>query len=79
MKTGNEIWRDRNPYIWVGLCLLIVGVALVLMATLVLGFLVWLAALGICLLILSFIMLALAEDSPGHISTGESSPHGNGV
>ena len=64
MKTGNDIWRGRNPYIWGGLCLLIVGAALVLTAIIVLGFLVWLTALGICLLIISFIMLALARTVP---------------
>lgn len=62
--TGNRFRSGRNPYTWVGLCLLIVGAALGLTAFFVLGFVVWLTALGIALLIISFILLALARTIP---------------
>jgi len=64
VKNGKRILSGRNPYIWVGLCLLVVGVTLVLTAIFVLGMLTWLTALGISLLIISFIMIALSRTVP---------------
>lgn len=55
---------ERNPYTWCGLGLLVAGVALSLIAFLVLSAQAWLMALGIATLILSFILLALARTVP---------------
>lgn len=55
--------RNKNPYTWSGLGLLITGVMLSLPAFFIFH-LVWLAALGICMLILSFILLALGKAIP---------------
>lgn len=79
MKTRNEISSGRNPYIWAGLFLLMGGTVLVLTAIFVLGFLVWLIALGISLLIISFIILALSKAAPDVPPSGESTHHGNRV
>jgi len=53
----------RNPYIWAGLSLLIAGVLISLTAHFILQ-LTWLTAMGICMLILSFILLALGRTIP---------------
>ncbi|MDD4858732.1 MAG: hypothetical protein PHR56_00790 [Dehalococcoidales bacterium] len=55
--------RTKNPYIWAGLALLITGLILFPPAYFVLE-VTWLAALSICLLILSFILLALGSTVP---------------
>ena len=53
----------KNPYTWAGLSLLIAGSLLFLSAFFILH-LIWLTALGISMLILSFIFLALARTIP---------------
>lgn len=53
----------RNPYIWAGLGLLVVGSLVCLSAYLIFG-LIWLTALGISMLILSFILLILGRTIP---------------
>lgn len=53
----------KDPYTWPGLGLLIAGGLISLFAYLVLD-LIWLTALGLCLLILSFIILALGRTIP---------------
>jgi hypothetical protein len=55
--------RNRNPYIWSGLGLLIAGGLISLPACFIFH-LVWLTALGICTLILSFILIALGKAIP---------------
>ncbi|MFH1169225.1 MAG: hypothetical protein V1691_00885 [Chloroflexota bacterium] len=54
---------NKNPYTWTGLSLLIAGTMVSLTAYLALH-LTWLTALGICMLILSFITLALGNTIP---------------
>jgi len=54
---------SRNPYIWAGLGLLVVGSLVCLSAYLIFG-LIWLTALGISMLILSFILLVLGRTIP---------------
>ena len=54
---------NKNPYTWAGLGLLIAGSLVSLSAYFILA-LIWLTALGICLLILSFILLALGRTIP---------------
>lgn len=54
---------NKNPYIWAGLSLLIAGSLVSLLAYFIL-LLTWLTALGICMLILSFILLALGRTIP---------------
>lgn len=54
---------NKNSYIWAGLGLLIAGSVLFLSAYFVLN-VVWLMALGICMLILSFILLVLGRTIP---------------
>jgi len=54
---------NRNPYTWAGLGLLITGILVSLLAYFILS-LTWLTALGICMLILSFILLALGRTLP---------------
>jgi hypothetical protein len=54
---------NRNPYIWAGFGLLVTGVVIFLPAYFVFH-LNWLAALGICMLILAFILLALGRAIP---------------
>lgn len=54
---------NKNSYTWTGLSLLVAGGLISLPAYLILH-LVWLTALGICLLILSLILLALGKATP---------------
>lgn len=54
---------NKNPYTWAGLGLLIAGSLVSLFAYFVLT-LTWLTALGICMLILSFILLSLGRTIP---------------
>ena len=54
---------NKNPYIWSGLSLLIAGGMISLLSHFILN-LVWLTALGICLLILSFILITLGKSVP---------------
>ena len=54
---------NKNPYTWTGLSLLIAGSLTSLFAYFILA-LTWLTALGICMLILSFILLALSRAIP---------------
>jgi hypothetical protein len=54
---------NRNPYIWSGLGLLIAGGLIAVSAYFVFG-LVWLTATGICMLILSFILIAMGKAIP---------------
>ena len=54
---------NKNPYTWAGLCLLITGSLISLLAFFVLN-LIWLTALGICMLILSFILITLGKTIP---------------
>ncbi len=53
----------KNPYTWTGLSLLIAGCLISLPAYFILH-LIWLTALGICQLILSFILIALGKSIP---------------
>ena len=54
---------EKNPYIWSGLGLLIAG-GLVSLPAYLIFHLTWLTALGICMLILSFILVALGKAVP---------------
>lgn len=54
---------NKNPYTWTGLGLLIAGVLIALPAYFVFHQ-IWLTALGICMLVLSFILLALGRTIP---------------
>jgi len=54
---------NKNPYTWAGLSLLVAGV-LVFLSSLFILRLTWLTALGISMLILSFILLALGRSVP---------------
>jgi hypothetical protein len=54
---------NRNPYTWSGLGLLLAGALISLTACLIFH-LTWLTALGICTLILSFILIALGKAIP---------------
>ena len=54
---------NRNPYTWAGLGLLIAG-SLVALSAYFIFLLTWLTALGIAMLILSFILLALGRTIP---------------
>lgn len=68
MLTGTKENRkikllNKNAYTWAGLGLLIAGVLISLIAYFILA-LVWLTALGICLLILSFVLLTLGRTIP---------------
>lgn len=54
---------NKNPYTWAGLGLLIAGSLVSLLAYFILH-LVWLTALGICMLILSFILIVLGKTIP---------------
>ena len=54
---------NKNPYTWAGLSLLIAGSLVSLSAYFIL-LLTWLTALGICMLILSFILLTLGRTIP---------------
>ena len=54
---------SKNPYIWAGLGLLVVGSLVGLSAYFLLG-ITWLTAFGISMLILSFILLALGRTIP---------------
>jgi hypothetical protein len=54
---------SKNPYIWTGLSLIIIG-ALLIPVSLFLFTFTWLTALGIAVLILSFILLALGRTIP---------------
>ena len=53
----------KNPYIWAGLGLLAAG-SLVFLSSYFILLITWLTALGICMLILSFIFLALGRTIP---------------
>jgi len=53
----------RNPYIWTGLSFIILG-AVAILASLFLFSFTWLMAMGIAVLILSFILLALGRTIP---------------
>ncbi|HEY82604.1 MAG TPA: hypothetical protein G4O01_04880 [Dehalococcoidia bacterium] len=53
----------KNPYTWAGLGLLITGGLVALFAHFILG-LTWLAALGLCMVILGAILLALGRAIP---------------
>lgn len=55
--------RHRNPYVWAGFGLLVAGGLISATAYFVLN-IVWLTALGIAMLILSFICLALGRTIP---------------
>lgn len=61
-STGMET-RSKNPYTWASLGLLTAGSLVSLLAYFILA-LTWLTALGICMLILSFILLALGRTIP---------------
>ena len=54
---------NRNPYTWTGLALLIAGVMVSLPAYFIFH-VIWLTALGICMLILSLILIALGKAIP---------------
>jgi hypothetical protein len=53
----------KNPYTWAGLGLLIAGGLVSLPAYFIFN-LIWLTALGICMLVLSFILIALGKAIP---------------
>ena len=55
--------RNTNPYIWVGVSLLISG-GLLLASSYFIFLITWLTALGLAMLILSFILLALGRTIP---------------
>ncbi len=55
--------KSRNTYTWAGLGLLIAGGLITLPAYFIFH-LIWLTALGICMLILSFILIALGKAVP---------------
>ena len=55
--------RGKNSYIWSGLALLIAGILLSLPAFFIFNQ-VWLSATGLCMLIMSFILLALGRAVP---------------
>jgi len=63
VRQGRARLGNKNPYTWSGLSLLIAGVMISLPAYLVFH-LIWLTALGICMLILSFILIALGRAIP---------------
>jgi len=54
---------SKNPYTWAGLGLLIGGILIFLTAYFIFS-LIWLTTLGICMLILSFILIALGRAVP---------------
>lgn len=54
---------NKNPYTWSGLGLLISGIIIGICAYFVLD-IVWLTALGICMIILSIILIALGKSVP---------------
>jgi hypothetical protein len=54
---------NRNPYLWSGLGLLIAS-GLISLPAYFIFHLIWLTALGICMLILSFILIALGKAVP---------------
>jgi len=60
-EDRGKVRTDRNAYTWTGLGLLVAGAIVVLASMLVLSSLVWLTALGIAMLIIAFILLALAR------------------
>jgi hypothetical protein len=55
--------KNKNPYTWSGLGLLIAG-GMVFLPAYFIFHLIWLTALGICMLILSFILIALGKAVP---------------
>jgi hypothetical protein len=55
--------KNINAYIWAGLSLLVAGAIVTLSAYYIFSF-IWLTALGICMLILSFILVALGKAIP---------------
>jgi hypothetical protein len=54
---------EKNPYIWSGVGLLITG-SLIFLAAYFIFHLIWLTAIGICMLTLSFVLLALGKSVP---------------
>ena len=54
---------NKNPYVWTGLGLLVAG-SLVFLSSYFILLLTWLTALGISMLILSFILLNLGRTIP---------------
>ena len=65
-EVNTKVERDtvrQNPYTWAGLGLLVAGTLVSLSAYFIFG-LTWLTALGISMLILSFILLALGRTIP---------------
>ncbi|UCB42295.1 MAG: hypothetical protein JSV77_07460 [Dehalococcoidales bacterium] len=60
----DKVRTDKNAYTWTGLGLLVAGTIVVLTSMLILSSLVWLTALGIAMLIMAFILLALARTIP---------------
>jgi hypothetical protein len=54
---------NKNPYTWTGLGLLIAG-GLISLSGYFIFHLIWLTALGICMLILAFILIALGKAVP---------------
>ena len=62
MGKGRRVPK-KNPYTWAGLCLLVVGIFLSLTSYLVFA-ITWLTALGAAMLVLAFILLALARTIP---------------
>ena len=54
---------NKNPYTWAGLSLPIAG-GLIAVSAYFIFHLIWLTALGICMLILSFILIALGKAVP---------------
>jgi hypothetical protein len=62
-KRRQRRGATRNPYIWTGLSFIIIG-AVAIVASLFIFPFTWLTALGIAVLILSFILLALGRTIP---------------
>jgi hypothetical protein len=54
---------NKNPYIWSGLSLLISGILISLPAYFIFH-IIWLTAMGLCMLILAFILIALGRAIP---------------
>jgi len=54
---------NKNPYMWAGFSLLVTGALISLPAYFVLH-IIWLTAIGICMLILSFVLIALGKAIP---------------
>ena len=63
-STDDKARIGRNAYTWTGLGLLVAGAITVVAAVFVLSSVVWLTALGVAMLIMAFILLALARSVP---------------